>query len=266
MEAVINTMLNHLDVLLLMMTRVAGIMVLAPVFNFPGFNNLAKIGLSFMIALILFLAMPASALPVPPQDLFSYALVVAQEVLLGLAIGFIMQLVFAAILTAGQLIDIQLGFGIVNIIDPLWGAQVPMTGVFLQILALLIFVIFDGHLLLIQVLADSFRILPAAGSPFSLALAGSITDFIVRLVSGVLLIGVQLAMPIIGIILINDIALGLVSRTVPQMNLFVIGIPLKIIVGVTFLWITLPFYIDGLNRLFTLSFTQVSDFLRILSP
>ncbi|MBM7867123.1 flagellar type III secretion system protein FliR [Heliobacterium gestii] len=266
MEAVINTMLNHLDVLLLMMTRVAGIMVLAPVFNFQGFNNLAKIGLSFMIALILFLAMPNNALPVPPHDLLSYALVVAQEVLLGLAIGFILQLVFAAILTAGQLIDIQLGFGIVNVIDPLWGAQVPMTGILMQILALLIFVIFDGHLLLIQVLADSFRILPVAGSPFSLALSGNIADFMVRLVSGVLLIGVQLAMPIIGIILINDIALGLVSRTVPQMNLFVIGIPLKIIVGVAFLWITLPFYIEGLNRLYTLSFSQVSDFMRILSP
>ncbi|MTV47811.1 flagellar type III secretion system protein FliR [Heliobacillus mobilis] len=266
METVINSWLNQLDLLLLMMSRVAGIFVLAPIFNFNGLNTTVKVGLSFLFALLVMLSLPKGSLFVPPIDLVSYVLILLKEIIIGISIGFILQLVFAAILTAGQIIDIQLGFGIINIMDPMWGTQVPMTATFMQILALLLFVTYDGHLLLVKTLMDSFNLVPVGGASFSLASSGQLADFIIRLVSGVFLTGVQLAMPIIGVILINDIAMGIVSRTVPQMNLFVIGIPVKILVGVAFLWIILPFYIDSMNRLYEISFSNVLGFLKLLSP
>nr|WP_279286935.1 flagellar biosynthetic protein FliR [Heliobacterium chlorum] len=249
-----------------MMSRVAGIFVLAPIFNFPGISTTVKIGFSFLLSLIVMLTLPTSSLFVPPTDLVSYVLILLQEIVIGLSIGFILQLVYAAILTAGQIIDLQLGFGIVNIMDPMWGTQVPMTGTFLQILALLLFVTYDGHLLLVKTLMDSFHMIPVGGTALTLAHSGQLADFMTRLVCSVLLTGVQLAMPIIGVILINDIAMGIVSRTVPQMNLFVVGVPVKILVGIAFLWIILPFYVEGLNRLYEISFSNVHDFLRLLSP
>lgn len=263
-ENVISGLVAHIDSLFLIMARVTGIMVMAPVFNNRSFPNMTKIGLSFFTALIILLTIPENGLAKQQNDLLSFALIVAQEVLLGISIGFVLQLVFAAILTAGQVIDMQMGFGIVNVIDPMWGTQVPMTGLILQLLALLIFIIYDGHLLVVKVLAESFRIIPVGGGPFSVAVSGELTEYMLRLFTGMFLTGIQLAMPIIGVILINDLALGIVARTVPQLNIFVVGIPLKIVVGVAFLWLILPLYIEGLNRLFAISFSNTTDFLRIL--
>ncbi|QGG48185.1 flagellar biosynthetic protein FliR [Heliorestis convoluta] len=264
METVIPNVLVHLDVLLMMMTRVAGILVMAPIFNTPGFNNIAKIGLAFFVALTLFLAMPESRYPEVPTDLFHFTVTVVQEVVIGLSIGFIFQLMFAAIMTAGQFIDYQLGFGIINVADPMWGTQVPMTGLFLQMVALFLFVLYDGHLLIIQVLADSFRLIPVGLGPFTGDIASSLAAYIVHLFVSIFLIAVQLALPIIGVILTTDIALGIMARTVPQLNLFVIGLPLKIGIGIFFLWVLIPFYIESLGHLFYISLSHVEGFLSIL--
>ncbi|KAB2954384.1 flagellar biosynthetic protein FliR [Heliorestis acidaminivorans] len=264
METVISQFLVHLDILLMMMTRVAGILVMAPLFNTPGFNNYAKIGFAFFVALTLFLAMPASSYPEVPTDLFHFTVTITQEVVIGLTIGFIFQLLFAAIMTAGQFIDYQLGFGIINVADPLWGTQVPMTGLFLQMIGLLFFVLADGHLLIIQVLADSFRLIPVGTGPFTAELSGSIAAYIVHLFVSTFLIALQLALPILGVTIITDVALGIMARTVPQLNIFVVGLPLKIGVGIFFLWVLIPFYIESLNYLFAITLSNVEGFLSII--
>ncbi|MDD2421137.1 MAG: flagellar biosynthetic protein FliR [Heliobacteriaceae bacterium] len=265
MDTIVAGLMGHIEVYCLVVARVGGLIATAPVFNNRAFPALAKLGLSLFVAVLLVGVWPENTLPPPTDNLLAFTVTICQEALVGIGIGFILQLVFAAILTAGQMIDYQIGFGIVNVLDPMWGSQVPMTGLFLQLMALLFFVVFDGHLLLLQLLAESFQMIPVGVWAFQTTVAGDLAAYMVRLFAGMFMTAVHLAMPVIGLILVSDIALGIVARTVPQLNIFVVGIPVKIIVGIAFLWAVLPFYIAGLNQLFALSFSDATNFLRLLT-
>ncbi|MCW2277927.1 flagellar biosynthetic protein FliR [Heliophilum fasciatum] len=266
MDNILTVLQMRLDTLLLIIVRVSGIMLLAPIFNQRGFSTLGKAGTSFFLALIVFFSLPAEKLPPVPSELFPYALTVVQEALLGVAIGFILQFVFSAIMIAGQMIDVQLGLGIVSVIDPLWGGQAPISGNFLQLLALLIFVIFDGHLLIVKALIESFHTIPITQALWGQVDAGAMADYMARVFSGVFLTGIQLAMPILAVTLITDFALAIVARTVPQLNIFVVGVPLKLLVGLAAMWVLIPFYLDALDKLFSIDFDQLSGFLRFFYP
>ncbi|HEX2947125.1 MAG TPA: flagellar biosynthetic protein FliR, partial [Clostridia bacterium] len=142
--------------------------------------------------------------------------------------GFIAYITYNAIYIAGEIIDMQVGFGIVNVMDPMSNIQVPVTANVYFIISMLVFLSINGHHMLIKALFDSFTTLPVGTAKFN----PGITDTFVGLFSSVFSTGFKIAAPIVATILIADIVLGTISRMVPQMNIFVIGMPLKIIVGI----------------------------------
>ncbi|MDD2619651.1 MAG: flagellar biosynthetic protein FliR, partial [Syntrophomonadaceae bacterium] len=189
---------------------------------------------------------------------FLAALVV--EILIGYTIGFIAYLVLATIQLAGQIMDMQMGFAIVNVVDPQSGTQIPLMGNFTQIFALLIYLVINGHHYLIQALVQSFRIIPVLG----LSLNHDFFDLLLEMSIKMFVIAVKISAPVLVSVLISDIAMGFIARTVPQMNVFIVGMPLKILLGFVTLFIMLPVYLWLFGSLFNEFFAYVDKMIMIM--
>lgn len=215
--------------------RVLALFTAAPVFSHRAFPRRARIGLALMITLII-----APLLKVAPSSaLFSPdgLLLLLQQLLVGFSIGFSVRLIFAAIEAAGDLIGLQMGLSFATFIDPQHNQQAPIVGSFLGILASLVFFSVNGHLILLTTLVESFQTAPIAidglthMQPQALVAQGSI----------IFSLGMHLALPMIAAVMIANIALGLLSRAAPQLNIFAIGFPLTLMIGFWTLWMALPF-------------------------
>ena len=181
-------------------------------------------------------------------DLITFAVGLAGEVMLGVAIGLMAQMVFAGVQLAGELAGYQMGLAIANVIDPDSSAQIPMVSQLYQIFAVLIFVTVNAHFWCLGALMDSFRLVP----PFSFHLHNSIVEQLIRLGGDVFTIGVKVGAPVIVVLMLTSVSFGLIARTVPQMNVFIVAMPLKIIVGLLFVLFSLPYISAYLQQLFVM--------------
>lgn len=252
---------NGLDVFLLVFVRMTGLFVIAPIFGRRNIPTYFKIGFSFFIALIL---VNTTAVQTVQYDgsILLYALIAAKEFIVGLSIGFVSYMVFTAIYVAGEIIDMQMGFGIVNVIDPISNIQVPITSNFYFILSMLLLFSVNGHLVIIKALFDSFSTLPLGASVFD----ASLTDGLLKLFNTVFLTGFKIAAPVVAAILVTDVALGTISRMVPQLNIFVIGMPLKIFMGLFIILVTIPIFITIMDFIFKTMDSSMLDFIKELKP
>ena len=248
---------TSLGFFLLIFVRISGIFIMAPVFGSRNIPVMIKAGLSLIISLILFPMFFQSNITVP-EHVILYVIMLASELIVGWIIGFVSSLVFSGVQMAGQLLDTQVGFGVVNILDPQSGQQVPLIGNFKYILALLVFLITNSHHLLLTALFNSFKIIPISGVVFNKAIA----ELIINMVWGIFTIAIKISLPVLVAIILTDVALGILARTMPQMNIFVVGVPGKIIVGIFVLSLALPFYILFLEVAFN---GMYNDIYRILS-
>jgi flagellar biosynthetic protein FliR len=248
-------MQNQLGFFLLMFARITGIFTSAPVFGSHNIPVVVKASLSLLMTYMM-LPLFFNNQPVP-DGFFSYILMVIGEFLLGLIIGFASSLVFSGVQMAGHLLDIQIGFGIVNTMDPQFGQQIPLLGNFKYIFALMLFLATNGHHILLSAIFSSFKLVPVTGIVFNT----NIVDMIVNMVIGVFVIAFKISLPILIALFLTDVALGILARTMPQMNIFVVGIPGKIIVGIFVLSLALPFYMAFLEVVFN---GMYSDLYRLL--
>ncbi|MGF7185986.1 flagellar biosynthetic protein FliR [Desulfitispora alkaliphila] len=253
---VIQYWMGELEQFMFIWARIGGMFLIAPVFSGRNIPVLVKVGLSGMIAFVSMFAIPA--LPVP-DHIALYAFGIAGEMLIGFIIGFFIQVFFSAIQLAGQLIDMQMGFYIVNVIDPEHGIQVPLIGHFKNLLALVIFLTIDGHHLLLQAVVNSYKFIPLAG----LRIDESFVLVIIDLMRGMFITSLQIGAPIVGALFISSLALGIVARTVPQMNVFVVGMPAKIGAGFLMLIISLPLYVYFMSNLFGNAFSRLDGFIKM---
>lgn len=180
-----------------------------------------------------------------------------QEVLVGLIIGFMVNFTFYAIQMAGYFFDVSLGFGVVNIIDPNTGTEMPVLGQFNYILALIIFLAINGHHTLILSLIQSYEII----KPGMLFIHKEAVGIVVSAFSRMFYLGFQIGVPIIGALFLTDVAMGIVAKLIPQINVFVMGFPVKIILGVLLLIVFLPVYVYLVAYLFGTN-GEAFDFLR----
>ncbi|HPV01533.1 MAG TPA: flagellar biosynthetic protein FliR [Clostridiales bacterium] len=261
MQLPAGLILNGFNVFLLVFIRMTGLFVVAPVFGRRNVPTYFKIGFSFFISLILINTTVLQSVEYA-DTLPGYVMLVMKEFLVGLSMGFVAYLSYTAIYIAGELIDMKIGFGVVNVIDPMSNIQVPITSNFYFIASMLIFLAMGGHHMLIKALFDSFSSLP----PGSAAFSEGANDIIMNLFSTVLATGFKLAAPIVAAVLIADVALGTISRMVPQMNVFVIGMPLKIFVGLIIVVITIPMFVEIMKSVFELMGNSVSNYLKELNP
>ncbi len=242
------------------LTRILGLIMLAPVFGHSSVPRRVKIGLGVFIALIVAPTLP----PMPDVGLGSWhgLFILIQQLLIGMAIGFIMRIVFAATETAGEIVGLQMGLGFASFFDPQSAGQTLVLSQFFNLLAALLFLAINAHLLLLNVLVESFKSLPI--SPEPLAAAGFYNIAIYG--SVVFSIGLQLALPLIAILLMTNLALGILTRSAPQLNIFAIGFPITLGVGLIALDVTLPYFTPQFERMFYNGFEAITMVIRTLHP
>lgn len=225
------------------LARASTIFLTAPVFASRYLPIQVRLALGAMVALVLLPLVP----PVPlPEDVWGYSLAMTAEVLVGLAIGFAVQLMFMAIQVGGEILDLEMGFGITNVIDPRLEIQLPLMGSFQYLLAILVFLTVNGHHMLLEGLLASFHAVPIGGP----VLQKSLYDGLTGLFAGMFLTAVKISAPVLGSLFLTSVALGIASRAVPQMNVFVVGLSLKAALGILVFMVVLPFYLLALEGLF----------------
>ncbi|MBY9064236.1 flagellar biosynthetic protein FliR [Sphingomonas yunnanensis] len=220
--------------MIFVMIRVGAAFIAAPVFSNVSVPLTVRVALSGAIAVLVLGTTPVQT----PQSVFALAtfVAVAAEALVGLAIGFVLQVAFAAPLVAGEIIGGSMGIGFANMIDPNSGRSSPAIGQFLSIMMTLLFLSLDGHLVLVDLVVRSYRALPPGASWLA---AGQLRD--IALFGGyAFLAGLLLALPVGFLLLCLNLVMGMVSRSAPSLNLFAVGLPVSLAVGVLSLAIALP--------------------------
>jgi flagellar biosynthesis protein FliR len=240
----LGVVLEGIDVFLLIFVRMTGMFVVAPIFGRRNIPNYFKVGLAFVLSVLLINALPMPKLE-SYDSIWGYGLLIGKEFLVGITLGFVAYLVYTGIYIAGQLIDMQIGFGMVNVFDPMSNIQVPVTANLYFMISMLIFLMVNGHHMVIKALVESYRFIPVGGAVFH----GVMVEDIIRVFSNIFLTGIKIAAPITAAILVVDVALGVISKAVPQINVFVLGMPLKITLGIIVMIITIPVFISFVDVL-----------------
>lgn len=251
---------DHAAVFLLMLTRCSGIFLIAPFFGSLNIPIMVRAATAFMFAVVLFPVVDGPGPVDAPTSVLMYTVAVLKELFIGWLIGFVAYVCFSAIHMAGKVMDMQVGFAVVNVMDPTSGQQIPLIGSFLYNLGIIVFLVTNGHHMIITALAESFRVVPLLTMQPNL----SLTMIMVNFTNGIFVTGMKIAMPVTFAILLVNVALGILARTMPQMNIFVVGIPLQLMVGVSILAMLLPFYVMFLGGMFDEMYGKISIALQAL--
>lgn len=237
--------------------RISAMMMAAPVFGARLMPVRIRILMAFAFSLVAIPLLPQ----VPAVDPISYQgmMIAAQQVLIGLAMGFMIQLVFQALVIAGESIANGMGLGFARMVDPANGVQVPVVSQFLIVMATLLFVILNGHLLLIDLVVQSFRILPIDPQGLSANGAWYVASWGGQMFAG----GLLVALPAVTAMLVVNISMGVITRAAPQLNIFAVGFPLMILLGFIFLAATTPSILSNFTNLLMDSFAAIRELLAV---
>jgi flagellar biosynthetic protein FliR len=246
----------NLSLFLLIFARWAGMVMIAPVFGARGVPGMVKLGLAVSLSIILF-PLVLSSQPAIPADLFPFVGILTKEILVGLVLGFIINLVTAIMQGAGQFIDFQAGFLMGNTVDPINGLQSPMTGRFLMILTTMLLLATNSHHYIIAAMVRSYDFVPINPSAINYGVA-----FFIDITAKVITLSLQIAMPVFGALFLADVGVGLLSKTVPQLNIFSVIFPVKIIFGLCLLFIMIPFFGESVSRVFDITMQWIFELLR----
>lgn len=215
--------------------RILGLMIAAPLFGNDRFPVPVRIGLALFITLLVAPTLPP--LPAVAPDSPAGLGLFAQQLLIGLAMGFAVRLIFTAVEMAGELIGLQMGLGFAVFYDPQNSGQMPVVGQFLGLVATLTFLAIDGHLLVIAVLADSFRVMPISPDAVDPQAWRTVAGWGGRILYAALL----LSLPVVAALMTTNVALGVLTRAAPQLNIFAIGFPITLAIGFGALLLMLPY-------------------------
>ncbi|MCE9633705.1 MAG: flagellar biosynthetic protein FliR [Methylophilales bacterium] len=222
--------------------RILALLSTAPLFSARGIPAHVKVLTAFVVTILVAPLLPAMP-NVSPASAYGL-LIVAQQILIGVAMGLAIRLLFMAFEMAGHIIGLQMGLGFATFFDPQNGTQVPLVGQFLTIMAMLLFLSLNGHLLVINALVSSFETIPIGANMASWSLRALVLS-----AANMFAWGIQLAMPVVGALMLVNAALGVLTRASPQLNIFAVGFPLTMGVGFVILGISIPYFLplfDGM--------------------
>ena len=243
------------DYFILLAVRMSGLIIASPIFGRVNVPMVAKLGLVASLSFLMFTIFPQTA-AISYTTLFGFMLLIAGELLLGMALAYVVNVFFSlTAFTAGQLIDMQIGFGIVSVFDAQNNTQVPMMGNVLNIMLILLFFIVDGHLRLIEIMYLTIERMPVGTLIFSSQVGITALEIFVRS----FMLGVMMALPIIASGLTIEIGFGMLMRAVPQIHMFIVGIPLKMLVGLILFIVTLPVFGRFSARIFDELFLGIEN-------
>jgi flagellar biosynthetic protein FliR len=229
---------------MLVAIRFGVVMLMSPVFGLVGLPVNVRVVIVLAVSAALVSGLPGIATGNFAQPA-AFALAALSELVLGALLAFTLLAGFAAFQLAGRILDIQLGFGVVGLIDPSTRGQAPLLGTVLNMTAVLTFFLVGGHRLLLRGLAFSLERIPPGTRLNALPL-----DTVVQQFGGMFLAAALLAAPVMAVVLFVDVAMAMMARTMPQMNIFIVGLPLKILVGLLVLAISLGLLGPEFSRIF----------------
>ncbi|MGL4818684.1 MAG: flagellar biosynthetic protein FliR [Bacilli bacterium] len=229
---------------LLVMVRLSSYFMIVPLFSYRTIPGQHKVLFSFALSVLVVTAIDVPILPVDA----AYFMLVLKECFVGMALAFVFFFVVTTVQVAGGLIDFQVGFSMASVMDPMSGMQTPVTGRLFYTLFLFVLLVTDGHHLLIDAVLYSYKVSPIDGMP-ALFTEEAFLDLFVRLFGAMFLLAISMALPLIITLLLVDVALGILTRAVPQLNIFVVGLPLKVMVNLAILVMFAPVLIDLFGRL-----------------
>jgi len=242
----------RLQAYLLVWMRVGAMLFVAPVFGGGTVPTQTKILFSLMLSLILLpmVVVPGGSLPL---EIIPLAWLGINELLVGIVMGVSLVFIFAAIQYAGQIIDFQMGFAIVNLIDPTQDVQIPIMGFFHFLIAILIFLAMDAHHWILRALVDSFAIVPIMEAGFS----GLVIGGIAKAFGDLFVVAMRIAAPTIAVLMLYNASLGIIAKTVPQINLLIVGFPVRIALGLIVVGLSMTFFLPYLSSAFDLMIRNV---------
>ncbi len=244
----------------LVMFRTAALIMTVPVFGHVSIPKMLRVWLIILIAVLM---LPVSSLAEiqPPPTMGHLLLVIASEIFIGFAMGFAVVLVFSAVQFAGHMIGVQMGLAVANVIDPMSSVQISVIGQMYYLVSLVLFLMINGHHMVISALVRSFEMIPVGGAIMTPGLQMLLIDLSYM----VFVVGIKLAAPVVITLYILNALLGIIARTVPQMNVFIVGFPLGISVGLFMIAVSFPFFYMLLDRAFRGVEPTLSNILRVLS-
>lgn len=250
-------MVIQVQKLILILLRITAFIVVSPGFSFKGLPNIYKVALSAALTFLVYMSIPEFVII---ENMILFGIYAMKETLFGLAIGYVTKLVFSTMEIAGHLVDFQVGFSMASVYDPSMGIQASNYGRLYYWMSICIFFLLDIHHKVIGTLIKSFEYVPLNTITFD----GINVEVILKIFSRVFELALNLAAPMIIVVLVTDVVLGVISRTVPSINVLILGMPLKALVSflaamVSLSWIMnsmgtiiqlIPGYLEGFINLF----------------
>jgi flagellar biosynthetic protein FliR len=256
-------MINSEQALLLTLVflRIGALLIMIPVIGERTVPLAVKGGLAILVSLLVAPAVDAN-IPNFNSEMGIFALIIAMigEVLIGIVIGFAAKIIFAGIQFAGEMIGIQIGFSIVNVIDPISSTQVSVIAEFQYLIALLVYLAVDAHHTFILAIIDSYRFV----YPFAYHFSGPLMQSILIFSRELFVTAIKISAPVMAVLLFTNVALGVVARTVPQINVFIVGFPLQIAAGLTVFALTAPVFIKLVQRALISLQAEIYTLLRLM--
>jgi flagellar biosynthetic protein FliR len=242
------------------LARILGLIAAAPLFGNASIPATVKIMLGVMLAMIMAPVIPA----LPALDPMSLAgfMILLQQMLIGLAMGFAMRIVFAAVEMAGEVASLTMGLGFASFFDPMTKGRSSAVSQFLALIATMAFLAVNAHLVLLEALAESFITMPISASPMGTAAPFELARWGGQIFSA----GLQLSLPIVAALLITNVALGILTRAAPQLNIFGIGFPVSLGVGLLVISLALPYLAGPFQTLFNQGIEAARSIPRAATP
>ncbi|MDP3038121.1 MAG: flagellar biosynthetic protein FliR [Rhodocyclaceae bacterium] len=238
------------------LARILGLLAAAPVFNSIAMPK--RIRLAFGIAITLALLPVLPPMPAVPAGSWTGLAILAQQMFIGVLLGLTLRIAFAAIDLAGELIGLQMGLSFAVFYDPQNAGQTPVLSEFLGLIVTLVFLAMNGHLLTLSVLAESFKLLPVATTTPGIGGIGSFLAWSSVLFSA----GLLLALPLITALLITNLAMGVLARVAPQLNIFAVGFPVTMTSGFVILMFSIPYFGAAMENLFDQAFRAMAAVIK----
>ncbi len=261
MMATLNIPMDLFYGLILVFLRVAAIIFTAPILESSSIPVVFKAGLALAVS-VLVLPTVKTIVTVSDLTLFTFVIGIISEVAIGVTIGMTVKLLFAGIQLAGQMVGYQMGFAVANVIDPASSMQIPIIAQIYNLTAMLVFLAINAHHMFFWALVDSYTILP----PLTMHMNPQLVEMIMKLATNMFIVAIKVGAPLITALLVVTVGLGLVARTVPQMNVFIVAMPLKIVIGLIFMVVVAPYLTAFLIDLFSSYQVTLVDVIRLMAP
>lgn len=245
--------LEMLEFFLIILIRISGFVYTAPFFSLKNTPRMLKTGFSVGLAIIIFMTVPYE--PLQYSGVVGYAILIVEEALAGIILGFLANVCYQVLGFAGQLIDTEIGLSMVNEFDPVTSSQVTVTGTFYEYGVMLILMVTYMHHYLLEALVDSFKLIPVGG----LTINPLIYNVAVKYILDYFVLAFRIVLPIFAAMLIVNTILAIMAKVAPQMNMFVIGIQLKVLVGLAVMLIV----IELLPGVAGILFDEMMDLMRL---